>query len=208
MIQSLQGAAGTPAMRSKAVSFVAGTNIVATNPGDGPGDDRDDNGNDDDDDLDEEGEEEDGEEDLTEGDAAAAIPKGKPGPGGLPPSGPGDPGSGTTTSANRSRKSSAVKQGKERDKVTLAGPIPVGQPEAARAWRNLSTSSLNAATGRPEETTAWLNHAFQLNPSSTQLATLLNINTAFSSIEPRFLEALLAKCSACSFVAEELNAFL
>ena len=85
-----------------------------------------------------------------------------------------------------------AKQGKERDKVTLAGPIPVGQPEAARAWKDLLTSSLNAATGRPEETTAWLNDAFRLNCSSVQLATLLNINAAFSSIESRFLEALLA----------------
>ena len=111
-------------------------------------------------------------------------------------------------SAGEAAKSSVAKQGKERDKVTLAGPIPVGQPEAARAWKDLLTSSLNAATGRPEETTAWLNHAFQLNLSSVQLATLLNIDAAFSSIEPRFLEALLAKCSACSFAAEELDAFL
>ena len=75
MIQSLQGAAGTPARRSKAVFFVAGSSVVATNPGDGPGDDRDDNDNEDDDNFGEAGEEKDGEEDLTEGDAAAAIPK-------------------------------------------------------------------------------------------------------------------------------------
>ena len=97
---------------------------------------------------------------------------------------------------------------RERDKVTLAGPIPVGQTEAARAWRNLLTSSLGAATGRPEQTAQWLNDAFRLNCSSVQLASLLNINAAFSCIEPRFLEALLVKCSACSFVAEELDTFL
>ena len=129
----------------------------------------------------------------------------------MPPSGPSDPedGGGAAGPARKTRPTAASgKQGRERDKVALAGPIPVGQPEAARAWRNVVTSALGAATGRPEETTTWLNRAFILNCGDTALAKLLTIDKDFSSIEPRFLESLLVKCNACSFVAEQLDGFL
>ena len=125
---------------------------------------------DDEGDFDEEEEEEEGfyeGDDICDDVAAVATQKGKPGSGGLPPSGPGDPegGNSAMSAAGRSSRSSAAggKQGRERDKVALAGPIPVGQPEAARAWRNIVTSALGAATGRPEQTTQWLKDAFTLN---------------------------------------------
>ena len=53
-----------------------------------------------------------------------------------------------------------------------------------------------------------MNRAFTLNCSETALAQLLQIDKDFSSIEPRFLESLLVKCNACSFVGEQLDGFL
>ena len=37
---------------------------------------------------------------------------------------------------------------------------------------------------------------------------MLDIDSSFSSIEPRFLETLIAKATVCSHVSEELDAFL
>ena len=129
----------------------------------------------------------------------------------MPPSGPSDPEDGEKGAGAPKKQRpppAAGKQGRERDKVVLAGPIPVGQPEAARAWRNVVTSALGAATGRPEATTEWVNRAFSLNCSEATLERLQEIDKSFSTIEPRFLESLLVKCNSCSFVGEQLDGFL
>ena len=48
----------------------------------------------------------------------------------------------------------------------------------------------------------------RVNCTPAELAALLNISPNFATIEPRFLEALLAKCGDCVTVAEELDNFL
>ena len=90
----------------------------------------------------------------------------------------------------------------------MTGPIPVNQPEASRAWRNIVTSAIGAATGRPEPTTQWVNRAFALGLDEAALEQLKHIDRAFSAVDPRFLEALIGKCNSCSFVGAQLDEFL
>ncbi len=206
---------GTPLKPSLRKGLVFRVGAAAIDPG-GDGDDDDDDGDEDPEDpenfyLEEEGEEEEElEEDAVVEPAApakTAKSKRKPGPGGMPPAGPGDSDGGGGGTPKR-KPPPAAKQGRERDKVTLTGPIPVNQPEASRAWRNIVTSAIGAATGRPEQTTQWVNRAFALGLSEVELEQLKHIDKAFSAIEPRFLEALIVKCGSCSFVGAQLDEFL